>query len=364
MNDRLNDPFAPKASSPFEEESQPSYSYHFDEAPAGAQGKAQQRPSAIHIHIPQQKRSKVGMVLAFCVAVFLLIIVGSCAAFPFFLMEEATKSVSGTSVSLGHQGVTSGHNIAVFHMSEAISANSGTTPESIREKIQQVEEDPFIDALVVRVNCPGGTVAASEEIAQYFKKMEKPVVFSVSDLCASGAYMAASQVDKVVAMPTSQLGSIGVIMSTIDASELLNRWGIKMGAIKSAETKDTGAIYRSMTEAERERLQAEINELNEMFIDIVAEGRKLERDKVSEIADGSTYLGKKALDLGLIDELGTFDDALASAAKLAGISGDYGVVDIDNPLSFLNQVFNLKSQSTALDFVEALQHSKAGLRAE
>lgn len=367
MDDASNKSFIPKTPSPFSEEKDATYSYSFESAVSSEPGQTQEgrgrKETVIHVHVPQNKQSKAGMIVVACMGICLLLVLGSCTALPLFLLQESSKSLSAGSFS-GYKELSAKHNIAVFHMSESISANSGVTPELVREKIKEVEANPAISALVVRVNSPGGTVAASEEIARYFKEMKKPVVFSVSDICASGAYMAASQADKVVAMPTSQVGSIGVIMTTLDASELLNRLGIKMGAIKSAETKDTGAIYRSLSEHERERLQAEINELNDLFIDLVAEGRKLDRDKVAELANGSTYLGKKAVELGLIDELGTLDDALSSAAELAGISGQYGVVDIDNPLGFLNQLFSLKAQSGVLDFVETLQHSKAGLRAE
>lgn len=302
-----------------------------------------------------QKAPNRGLLITIVVLLAVLVLsLGSCA----ILGSLGTASMMKLATSVGSPDTpddsiaalanTKGDAIAVYHMNAAISANAGVTPEKIRDLIKKVNRNPRIKALVIRVNSPGGTVAASEEIARYIESAEKPVVFSVSDICASGAYMAASQSDAIVALPTSQVGSIGVIMQTLDISELLDKLGIKMDSIKSTAQKDAGALYRSLTPEEQQRLQAEVDELHQMFIEIVAKGRDLPADKVAELANGTTYSGKRALEYGLIDELGTFDDALTKASKLAGHEGgQLPAVDLDPTPGVFESIFGISGFSSS-----------------
>ena len=316
----------------------------------------------VNVYVPQPKKSIFPWVLLGLVALVFIGMLASCAA----LVKATSSSISSLSSSSAHdyQVLPGKEGIAVYHMDASISASSGTTPEQIRKIIKRVEEQDSIKALVVRVNCPGGTVAASEEIAGYIKNCSKPVVFSVSDLCASGAYMAASQADAILAMPSSSVGSIGVIMQTLDISELLEKLGIKMGSIKSAQEKDAGALYRSLSDEERARLQQEISELNSMFISLVAQGRSLDYDKVESLATGTTYMGSKALEYGLIDELGDFQAALDRAAELAGVDPALVTeVSLDPTPSFFES-FSPFELSTKLDPAELFKEGKHQYRAE
>ncbi len=244
----------------------------------------------------------------------------------------ATAAFSGFALSSSTVGsvATSGPQIAVFHMDQAISSTSGITPELMRSVVSQVERDPDIVALVVRSDCPGGGAAASEEVASYIADCSKPVVFSVGSMCASGAYMAASQADWIVAGPMSEVGSIGVIITMYDMQGLYEKLGLDVEVVKSADAKDMGAEYRALTDEERAELQTKVDAINQLFISMVAQGRGESEATVTQWATGATFLGEEALDMGLIDDLGTYDDALAKAAELGGVTrGGYQVVSLD-----------------------------------
>lgn len=313
----------------------------------------------IVIQMPEQPRpSRAPWIILAVIALILTLTLGSCIAVPSLMIAGLTKDLSEQTYD--ESGMTlhvTQDSIGVFHMSDAISAEGGTNPEQIRNILRAAENNPHIKAVVVRVNCPGGTVAASEEIATYIQNFSKPIVFSVSDMCASGAYMAASQSDYIMAMSTSEVGSIGVLMQTLDISEFLQRHGIKMDAITSAESKDAGAIYRSLTQDEHAKLQKEVAEINDKFINIVARGRNMDRDKVAALATGETFAGDKAREYGLIDGLGTYDDAVMKAAELAHMSAQsVPVYDLDPTPSFLDMhsLFGVKDPGSLIDALNAL----------
>jgi protease-4 len=204
------------------------------------------------------------------------------------------------------------------------------TPESFRDLLDQAEEDQSVKAIVLRVDSPGGTVAASEEIAAYVKKCTKPVVVSVGDVGASGAYMVASQADEIWAMPGSSVGSIGVISEIPNVQGLLDKLGIEFQVITAGKYKDAGSPYRPLTKQEQALIQGEVDDAYDQFIGIVAEGRDMPRSEVESLATGWAWNGTTAKELGLVDKIGTYEDALDAAAKRGGILGDYDVTTYED----------------------------------
>ncbi len=318
----------------------------------------------INIQLPQQKSSKAPWIILGIIALLIVLAMGSCVAAPFMLMKSAADSLGSMDLSSYEDiGIVQENSIAVFDMTAAISGNSGTTPTDMYKTLKRLEDNDNIKAVVVRVNCPGGTVAASEEIAQYIKDFKKPILFHVSDMCASGAYWSASQSDHIMAMSTSEVGSIGVIMQTMNIQGLLEKLGIEMGSIKSAESKDAGAMYRSLTDEEKAELQKDILAINDKFIDAVAEGRGMDRAKVAELATGQTYSGDLALEYGMIDSLGTFKDAVNKAAELAGIDPEDAHVYETNLYSDpfgLGSLFAKSSENQELNKLTQLAITKLG----
>lgn len=193
------------------------------------------------------------------------------------------------------------------------------------ELIERYRKDDDIKGVLVRIDSPGGGVAASQEIYEALKRIReqgKKVVVSMGAVAASGGYYIACAADTIVANPGTTTGSIGVIMELLDYSDLMGKIGIRANTIKSGKFKDAGNGWRRMTEEERQYLQQFIDDAYEQFLTVVQEARGMSRTEILEIAEGKIFTGKQALDLGLIDVLGTYDDARRLAAELSGIKGE------------------------------------------
>jgi protease-4 len=195
--------------------------------------------------------------------------------------------------------------------------------DRLLEKIRRAGDDP-IKALVVRINSPGGSAAASQEIYTELKKVRekgKIVVVSMADMAASGGYMIACAADYIVANPATVTGSIGVIIDATNTQGLYDLLGIEYEVVKSGEFKDTLNPARPLTAAEKELLEIIVGDIFDQFVDTVVEGRALGREEVLAYADGRVLTGRQALEIGLVDELGNLYDALDIAAEKAGIKG-------------------------------------------
>jgi protease-4 len=199
-------------------------------------------------------------------------------------------------------------------------------------------KDPSIKAIVLRIDSPGGAVAPSQEIYEEVRKAvsKKKVVISMGSVAASGGYYIASPATRIVANPGTLTGSIGVIMEIPNIEGLMNKIGVKTEVIKSGRHKDLASMFRGIKKEEREILQNVLDNVHEQFIRAVAEGRSMLPDDVKKIADGRIFTGEQALKAGLIDELGNLEDAIKTAAKLAGIKGEPTVVSKEEKLSLVN----------------------------
>ena len=236
------------------------------------------------------------------------------------------------------------------------------TPEEFLDQLDQAERDGNVKAIVLRVDSPGGTVAASEEIAIYVKQAKKPVVVTVGDVGASGAYMVASQADRILALPGSAVGSIGVITDIPNVSGLLDKLGVQFTVVKAGKYKDTGSPYRALTPTETALIQGSVDQVYGQFIDIVAEGRKLPRSEVESLATGWAWNGEQAKELGLVDEIGTYRDAMRVAAKLGGIEGDYETVTYGSQQleELLGSILSIRNQLGPLGTLDPRGTSQPG----
>jgi protease IV len=210
------------------------------------------------------------------------------------------------------------------------------------DEIKEHVKDGSIKAIVLRIDSPGGAVAPSQEIYEEVKKAasKKKVVVSMGSVAASGGYYIASAATRIIANPGTLTGSIGVIMEIPNVEGLMNKIGIKTEVIKSGKNKDIGSMFRGMKKEERELLQDVMDNVHEQFIRAVAEGRRMKIDDVRRIADGRIFSGEQAAKNGLVDELGTLDDATRTAAKLAGITEEPEVVSKKEKLSFIDILRN------------------------
>lgn len=291
---------------------------------------------------PKKSRAWIGWLIAVVVAMALL--VGSCT-WMFWAIGDSLGTGGGNPFSSGGFGDA----VGVIYLDGVIAGTGGVdyiTPDAFISALHDAEDDESVKAILLRVDSPGGTVAASEEIAAAVKSCSKPVVVSVGDICASGAYMVSSQSDKIVAMPGSSVGSIGVILEIPNVEGLLDKLGVKFTVITAGKYKDAGSPYRELTPEEVKMLQQEVDTVYGQFIDIVADGRDMKRSEVEKLANGWAWPGTTAKELGLIDQIGGYDDALKVAAKLGGIQGEPDVIDFPlyQPGQLIDELLGLQAR--------------------
>ena len=194
----------------------------------------------------------------------------------------------------------------------------------VREELQKAEDDDEVRALIVRINSPGGTITASDliyrEIEVFKTRRKVPVITIMMDVAASGGYYAALAGDTIMALPTTVTGSIGVVMLTVNAQGLMEKIGVAPLAIKSGAMKDAGSPFRPLTEQERAVFQSVIDQMYARFVGLIVRSRKMPEEKVRAAADGRIYTAEQAKALGLVDEIGYMDDAVAAARKAAGVA--------------------------------------------
>ena len=227
------------------------------------------------------------------------------------------------------------------------SSSSGEniiSPGMMQDAILKAESDSSVSSILIDVDSPGGSPVASEEIMNSIKNSKKPVIVWISDVGASGAYLAASSADNIIASPSSMVGSIGVIMPITDLSKYYEQNGINKSSIKAGQYKDIGADYRPLTTAEKNMLQGMVDQDYDHFINIVSENRHLDKNYTESIAQGKIYTGTQAKDVKLVDGTGVKTSALDIAAKLGGIKGNYNVITISPSSGILNILNNLSSR--------------------
>ena len=235
----------------------------------------------------------------------------------FFLLALAL-----TMVLTGKAGLAdSAMKIAIVPIDGVIS--SDLAEHAVRQ-LTKYADDPSIKAIVIRIDSPGGGVAASQEIYEGVKRLRadgKLVVASLGSLAASGGYYVACAADRIFTNPGTLTGSIGVIVQLANAQGLLRKVGIESTAITSGPFKDSGSPARPLRPEEREVFQTLVDDVYRQFVDAVAQGRHLEPAEVRRYADGRVYTGQQAKAFKLVDDLGTLQDAIAYAASTIGVAG-------------------------------------------
>jgi len=223
--------------------------------------------------------------------------------------------------------------------------------DKIVSQLRKISKIPNIKAVVLRINSPGGSIAAVQEIYEEVIRLRekgKKVVVSMGDVGASGAYYVACAADRIVANPGTITGSIGVVMSLGNMEELFRKIGIKIEVIKRGIHKDIGSPARELTSEEKKLLQGLIDDAYDQFLRVVIERRNLEKKEAEKIAQGQIFTGQQAKGLGLVDEIGNFQDAVSLAGKLAGITGEPRVVEMLEPFPRIFDIFSSRSRTDAL----------------
>lgn len=237
--------------------------------------------------------------------------------------------------------------------SEGNAFSSKQNASTIASRIRDYADKKEVKGLLLDINSPGGTVAAVQDIynaLNYFRSKNKPVVAVMRDVAASGGFYIAMAADKIVAQPGTMTGSIGVIMQTTNAQELLKKIGVDLNAIKSGQNKDIGAIYKELDPEQKLLLQEMIDETYQQFFEAVKQGRpNVDVNLLTIYADGRVFTGAKAKALGLIDELGGEEKAKELLSQITGIK-DVKILNQRNKFveDFFLPFSNLAESSSAL----------------
>ncbi|MGM9620177.1 MAG: signal peptide peptidase SppA [Bacteroidaceae bacterium] len=240
----------------------------------------------------------------------------------------------------------------------AFNQGSVITAKQMTKDLQDLREDDDVKAVVLRVNSPGGSAYASEQIWHEIQLLskEKPVIVSMGAMAASGGYYISCGAKKIYAEPTTLTGSIGIFGMIPDATELLTeKLGLRWDVVKTNALSDFGAMGRPLNEAECRLMQAYVNKGYELFTGRVAQGRHMQQDSVKAIAEGRVWTGEQAVKIGLVDHLGNLNDAVAAAAKAAKIE-KYSVGRYPEPSPWYASMLNTKKA----DYMDSQMRSALG----
>lgn len=201
-------------------------------------------------------------------------------------------------------------------------------PQETVKQLNDFAKDEKVKSVVLRIDSPGGVVGPSQEIWSAVKKLnkKKKVIASMGSVAASGGYYIAVPASLIYANPGTITGSIGVLMKFSNLEGLMEKVGMKSFTLKTGKYKDVGSTARKMTEDEKSMLLSVIESTHKQFVKAVAEGRNLPESKVLELADGRIFSGEQAMGYKLVDRLGTMQDAIEEAGRLAGISGEPHII--------------------------------------
>jgi protease-4 len=258
---------------------------------------------------------------------------------------------SGCATGKGKVAVIRLNGIITSSGQPGLLTSGSISPKLVSDYLREAESDGGIKAIVLRIDSPGGSAGASQEIASEIRRFKattgKPVVISMGDIAASGGYYISAYADKIVANPSTLTGSIGVITDFIYVEGLLEKLGLELEIVKTGKHKDMG--IRPLTDEQRKIMQDITDDLYEQFVTAVAQGRGLPTAKVRELATGQLYTGDQALNFGLVDELGGLDTAVEVAGSLAGISYPE-IEEYSRPTSFFESLLGGLSPPSLLPF--------------
>jgi len=240
--------------------------------------------------------------------------------------------------------------IAIIYATGTIMSGKGSSgpfgeqivgSETIIDAIEKAATNERVEAIVLRVNSPGGSAIASDLMWRELQSVDKPIVVSMGDVAASGGYYISMGADHIFAEPGTVTGSIGVVGGKLAFEGLFEKLGITTSYVTKGENSGALSAMQPFSESERKAMQKVMNQIYELFVEKAAEGRDMTVEKVKELGGGRIYIGQAAVENGLVDSLGTLDDAVDKAKELAGINADQEVdrLKLPKPTSPFEQLF-------------------------
>jgi protease-4 len=283
-----------------------------------------------------------------------------------FLVFLGFLALAYTAVRGESPRLASGPRIGVIEVKGVIGQErGGVESDDVLRQVKKFADDDGMKAIVVRIDSPGGSVAPSQEIYDELGKLaeKKTVVCSMGDIAASGGFYVALACPTIVAEAGTLTGSIGVISQFPNLTGLAKRFDFKMETVKSGALKDAGNPFRDMTEEDRAYWQSLVSGVHDQFVRAVVESRELAEEEVRKVSDGRVLTGEQAKELGLVDELGNFHDAVDLAKEQAGLKGEpHLVYPPDERTRFLEELMGGAVKGIA-EGVRA-ELSREGVRAD
>ena len=260
------------------------------------------------------------------------------------------------------QGTNPKEKIKVVDVDGVISSNDAN--DYVVDELKRAKEDPLVKGVILNVNSPGGSVYASERIANQIKALkesEKPVYTVMGEMAASGGYYISAPTDRIYASNETWTGSIGVIIQSYSLQGLFEKYGIKEQNITTGKMKDAGSQGRDMSKEEKEYFQGLVDSAFDRFVKIVAEGRGLSEREVRKLADGRVYDGSQALANGLVDKIGDLDSAIGDMASENNLE-DPMVIRNENIMGSFSSIFSkvtdLKKSESDLAILDKLMKNE------
>ena len=279
-----------------------------------------------------------GIFISFLVIVFLIVAIAGAASSFEQTADTGDLILTTKSDASGDDAILIYDLEGTIYSGDTFSRSNGIYVDLVADEIEDIKNNSDIKGVVVRLNTPGGTVVGSQKLGDLFvdlfRSKDQDPVFYYDELVASGGVWASQAVGKntVYASPYGQTGSIGVVLSLPNLSGLAEKVGYSETVFKSSASKDFGNPLREVSEDERAFIQGQVDDTYDEFVDVVATGRELSRDKVIESANGFVYMNDEAKEFGLVDELGDVNKAVEKVAQIKGLK-DYDVLTVEAPSS-------------------------------
>lgn len=313
-------------------------------------GMGQEGTLGHEVHMSETRRigGRAGL-WRFVVSMVVGMVVGGCGAPSFLVTPVSSSTKLREEIVAEGRGWCPDKVVIIEVEGMIVNARSGGFLQARENKVslfaqqmKKAEEDPRVKAVVLRINSPGGTVAATEAmyetVLRFREKTRKPVVAASQEVAASGGYYLACAADQVVVQPTSIVGSIGVIFQTFDISGTLGKIGARTEAIKSGQMKDMGSPLKTMTAEERAVMQGIVDQFYGRFKGVVKRGRGLDDARVASVSDGRVFTGEQAVELGLADKMAMLPEAIEIAKEL-GKSPEAAVVLYRRPYGYGGSIY-------------------------
>lgn len=247
---------------------------------------------------------------------------------------ETVEKVTGTSIL---EKPASKEKVALLNVDGSINESMAN---SLITQIKKANNNPDVKCIILRVNSPGGSAEASENILMECKDSSKPIIASMGNVCASGGYYVASGCDKIFAMPSTITGSIGVFNIKLDLTDLAKQYGIKVEYVSSGSLSSMNSPFEPLTKKMEKVIWRDIDDVYVRFKSIVSTGRGIPIDEVEDVAQGRVWTGEQAKTLGLVDEMGGINHVISYAKRTYASSDDSEILVLPERLSFFERILD------------------------